>query len=54
MIDFVGGPFTVQGLEMVLRILNETGDVRVRNVKPGSVSLLELGAVLAQRAKDKS
>lgn len=49
-IDCNGMPMTVDLLEVMLRNLNEHGQLHIKNLRKGSVSMLELGAVLCTSA----
>lgn len=53
-IDCNDGPFTLELLELSLRLLNETGGIEILNVRPGSVSILELGAQLSRAAEKRT
>lgn len=46
-INFNGSPLTLSGLSKILTMLNESGDIRIQGISPGSVNLLELGAALS-------
>lgn len=51
--DAEGAPFTLHTLAVILRVLNDNGEIVVKGVLPGSVSLLTLGATLAQIARQE-
>lgn len=52
-IDFQGTGLSVTGLERILQTLKDHGEVHVRNVFKDSVSLLDIGATLAELAQQK-
>ena len=53
-IDVGDSGFSLQVLELALRLLNEHGEVTIRSVEPGTVNLLLLGAALYRIGQEQA
>lgn len=51
-INFGGADMNLHYLEMILKVINEDGEIIITHLRPGTVSFLELGATLAEKARE--
>lgn len=51
-INFGGASFNLHYLEMILKEINDKGEVTIINFRPGTVNFLEIGATLSEMTKE--